>query len=291
MPADSISIAEALDAAIKQLHLSDTAKLDSEILLLQVLNKTAQTLLTKTWLLTWPEKILTAEQAQQFNHYLDLRGSGMPIAYITSTKDFWTFSLAVNSHTLIPRPETELLVESALEQISSTEETHILDLGTGSGAIALAIASERPRSQVLATDISHEALEIAEKNAGNLNLSNINFFQSNWFEAIITNSELEKFDIIVSNPPYIAVDDPLLEENVRRFEPTQALISSNNGLDDIRQIIKNSVNYLKPEGWLFFEHGHTQANEVQTELTAHSFSNIMTINDLNHHPRVTFAQL
>ena len=291
MPANSLSIAEALDTAIKQLHSSDTAKLDSEILLLQVLNKTAIPPLTKTWLLTWPEKLLTAEQIEQYNHYLDLRESGMPIAYITSTKDFWTFSLEVNSHTLIPRPETELLVESTLEKISSTEETHILDLGTGSGAIALAIASERPQSQVLATDISHDALAIAEKNARSLKLTNINFLQSHWFDAIITNSDIEKFDIIVSNPPYIAEDDPLLEENVRKFEPTQALISNDKGLNDIKQIIKNSVHYLKPGGWLFFEHGHTQANEVQTLLKTHSFNKITTINDLNHHPRVTFAQL
>ncbi len=290
MPANSLSITEALDTAIKQLHSSDTAKLDSEILLLQVLNKTVHPPLTKTWLLTWPEKTLTAKQIQQYNHDLNLRESGMPIAYITGTKDFWTFSLKVNSHTLIPRPETELLVESALEKISSTEETHILDLGTGSGAIALAIASERPLSQVLATDISHDALEIAEKNTCNLKLKNINFLQSHWFNAIIKNSDIEKFDIIISNPPYIAEDDPLLEKNVRRFEPTQALISNDKGLNDIKQIIKNSVDYLKPEGWLFFEHGYTQANEVQTLLKTYSFDKITTINDLNHHPRVTFAQ-
>ncbi len=291
MPENSLSIAETLDAAIKQLHLSDTAKLDSEILLLQVLNKTAQPTITKTWLLTWPEKTLTEKQTQQYNHSLNLRESGMPIAYITGTKCFWKFSLEVNSHTLIPRPETELLVESALEKISNTEETHILDLGTGSGAIALAIASERPQSQVLATDISHAALEIAEKNASNLRLTNINFLQSHWFDAIIANSDIERFDIIISNPPYIAENDPLLEDNVRRYEPTQALISNDKGLNDIKQIIKNSVHYLKPEGWLFFEHGHTQAGEVQILLKTHSFNKITTINDLNHHPRVTFAQL
>lgn len=290
MPAASLSIAGALILGIKQLQFSDTAKLDCEILLLKALNKIAQQPVTKTWLLTWPEKTLSPEQTQQFNHYLDLRSSGMPIAYITGEKDFWTFSLEVNSDTLIPRPETELLVECALEKISTTEKTHVLDLGTGSGAIALAIASEKKHCQILAVDISQPALEIAKKNAMQLKLGNINFLQSHWFDAIHHKKDKQKFNLIVSNPPYIAEDDPLLEKNVRKYEPALALISSNHGLDDFSQIIKNSITYLKPDGWLLLEHGHTQADAVQLLLKEHSFRKISTINDLNHHPRVTLAQ-
>lgn len=283
-----ISIAQAIVTATQQLQFSETAKLDSEILLLKVLNKSASQLLTKSWLLTWPEKLLSLEQWQQFKQYLELRSSGMPIAYIAGEKDFWTFKLKVTADTLIPRPETELLVECALDKISTPDKMDILDLGTGSGAIALAIASERQHCRILATDNSQAALDIAQHNAHLLQLNNVKFLKSYWFEEF--KAITQKFDIIVSNPPYIAENDPLLEANVRQYEPLQALISNDNGLQDIKQIIQNSLVYLKPQGWILFEHAYNQAEEVQRLLEIQGFSKINSIKDLNHQPRVTFAQ-
>ncbi len=291
------TIVQTLQQGKAQLKTSDTAKLDCEILLLKVLNHQSENPLenqldsqqlpyTKTWLLTWPEKMLTQEQSQQFNHFLSLRSQGMPVAYIIGQKDFWSFTLEVTPDTLIPRPETEHLVEYALEKIPLTDKCQILDLGTGSGAIALAIASERHNAQLLATDFSQQTLKIAKKNAQALKLNNISFCQSSWFK----NIPQQQFDIIVSNPPYIAENDPDLEANVRRYEPAAALLSGSNGLADISEIIEQSQAYLKPGGWLLFEHGYKQAEAVQALFQSSKFIHISTLNDLNHLPRVTLAQ-
>lgn len=281
-----LTIAHVMQRGIIQLNNSDSAKLDCEILLLKVLNHESEKHYTKTWLLTWPEKNLTSKQIQQFEHYLGLRSQGMPIAYITGTKDFWSFTLDVTSDTLIPRPETELLVECALEKIPALDKQNILDLGTGSGAIALAIASERSNANILATDFSLQALNIAEKNAARLKLSNVSFCQSHWFK----NIPEQQFDVIVSNPPYIAENDPLLDENVRHYEPLTALLSDNNGLADISEIIEQSHYYLKPGGWLLFEHGYEQASSVQALFKKLKYCKINTLTDINHLPRVTIAQ-
>lgn len=299
---DTITIADAILFGSSRLSASvcgekacsDSPKLDSEILLLKILNQTSDYHLSKTWLLTWPEKTLTFTQFEQFSHDLDLRAEGMPVAYITGEKDFWTLTLSVSPDTLIPRPETELLVEHALEKVSLTADTSLLDLGTGSGAIALAIASERQHCRVLATDISQAALNIAVKNAAKIKSVNVTFLQSCWFDNINRQqSEADdlKFDIIVSNPPYIAADDPLLEENVRRYEPSSALLSAHNGLDDLEQIIKQLPDYLKPGGWVLFEHGYQQGNTVRNLLQKCAFTNIRTVEDLNQQPRVTLGQL
>jgi len=286
-----ITLAEALQFGVKQLSDSKSAKLDSEILLLKVLNDNSALSdakpKTKTWLFTWPENTLTAEQFQQFSHYLNKRSEGMPIAYITGKKDFWTLTLAVTSDTLIPRPETELLVECALEKISPAGKLKLLDLGTGSGAIALAIASERNNIDILATDISEAALKVAQKNAATQQLSNVSFCLSHWFDAI----PKQTFDLIVSNPPYIAEHDLFLEENVKKYEPLSALHSAAEGLSDISQIISQCRNYLKPGGWLLFEHGYDQAQAVQSLLKKSEFTQIATIKDLNHLPRVTLAHM
>lgn len=290
----SLTIDHLLKRGKTQLSSSDSAKLDCEILLLKVLNdalskqpnNTTPKHYTKTWLLTWPEKIITREQVQQFDHYLSLRSQGIPIAYITGTKDFWSFTLDVTADTLIPRPETELLVECALEKIIVTKEYTILDLGTGSGAIALAIASERNNAKVLATDCSLKALNIAQKNASRLKLNNISFCQSHWFKSIPD----QEFDIIISNPPYIAEHDPHLEVNVSRYEPLTALLSADNGLADIREIIEHSQPYLKPGGWLLIEHGFQQGKAVQALFQTFKFCQIKTFADLNRLPRVTIAQ-
>ena len=281
-----LTIAHILQRGIIQLNNSDSAKLDCEILLLKVLNHKSEQHYTKTWLLTWPEKTLTGEQTQQFEHYLGLRSQGMPIAYITGTKDFWSFTLDVTSDTLIPRPETELLVECALEKIPAVDKQNILDLGTGSGAIALAIASERSNANILATDFSLQTLNIAAKNASRLKLSNVSFCQSHWLK----NIPEQQFDVIVSNPPYIAENDPLLEENVRHYEPLTALLSDNNGLADISEIIEQSHYYLKPGGWLLFEHGYEQARSVQALFQKLKYCKINTFTDINRLPRVTIAQ-
>ena len=291
MPKPRITIAGALQQGSRQLRSSnsDSAKLDSEILLLKVLNANSDTYRTKTWLLTWPEKTLTAKQLRQFSHYLSLRSEGMPIAYITGEKDFWTLTLAVTPATLIPRPETELLVEYALEKLSSTgsptEKAMVLELGTGSGAIALAIASERSNIDILATDISQQALTVAQNNLERLKLSNVTFCLSDWFDAI----PRQQFELIISNPPYIAEHDPYLQDNVRKYEPLTALHSGDEGLDDITHIIQQCQKYLKPGGWLLLEHGYDQAQAVQTLLRKHAFSQITSINDLNQLPRVSLA--
>jgi release factor glutamine methyltransferase len=270
---------------------SDSPQLDSEILLLKVLNDAPNSIqktpYNKTWLMTWPEKCLTQTQAEQFFHYVNLRTTGKPIAYITGYKDFWTLCLHVTSATLIPRPETEQLVECALEKIMPDARQDILDLGTGSGAIALAIASERPLAQILATDMSTSALAVAQQNAIASQLTNVCFKQADWFSGI--NSQA--FDMIVSNPPYISEDDPYLEEHVRQYEPLSALHAKHNGLADIQAIITTSRAYLKDNGWLLFEHGHKQSEAVQSLFSHYGFSQISTINDLNHMPRVTMAQL
>ena len=290
MSQTSTTIIETLQFGIRTLSDSDSPRLDSEILLLKVLNDgsdyKSDKLYTKTWLLTWPESELTLEQINQFQHYLDLRSQGMPIAYITGTKDFWSFTLDVTPETLIPRPETELLVECALEKIPTDDMQSILDLGTGSGAIALAIAVEREKSKLLATDISTQALHTAKENASKFKLDNVSFCQSHWFKGIPE----QLFDIIVSNPPYIAENDPHLETNVRRYEPLTALISGDNGLADIKEIIVQSHHFLKHGGWLLFEHGYNQAEAVQTLFQTQNFYKIKTLKDLSGLPRVTIAQ-
>ena len=281
-----ITIGELLQQASSQLICSESARLDSEILLLKVLNDSTDRHHTKSWLLTWPEKTLTTQQVQQFQHYVSLRSKGTPIAYITGEKYFWTLTLNVSSDTLIPRPETELLVECALDKLTEKTSLNILDLGTGSGAIALAIASEHPDCQILASDISAEALQIAQNNAHQLSIKNIRFCQSHWFEKI----NEQRFDMIVSNPPYIAKSDPELEKNVKDHEPFTALYSGDDGLDDIREIIQYAENYLTTGGWILFEHGYTQSSAIQSLLKQYGFTQIATHNDLNHLPRVTQAQ-
>lgn len=284
----SVSVADVLKSGRLRLKHSDSPVLDCEILLLKVLNDAAgDKVYSKTWLLTWPETELSPLQIQQFTQLLEQRAQGMPIAYITGYKDFWSFSLAVTTDTLIPRPETELLVECALEKIAPEHKVNILDLGTGSGAIGLAIASERSLCRVLATDFCPQALNIARKNAQRLKITNILFCQSHWFADI----PVQRFDLIVSNPPYIAANDPHLADDVRHHEPLTALLAEQNGLADIEAIIKSSREYLQPGGWLLFEHGFAQAEAVRVLFLQSKYSNISTLEDLNQQPRVTLAQL
>jgi len=276
-----MDLKSALDWATQELTTNhDTAKLDSEVLLAKILNK------DRSYLYTWPEKNLTSEQIQQFKTTIDKRKTGIPVAYLVSKKEFWSLELTVSEDTLIPRPETELLVEQALTLIPDNESWQIADLGTGSGAIALAIASERKQCHLTATDKFLPALNIAKKNAQLNNITNITFVQSDWFLSLAK----QQFNMIISNPPYVADNDPLLLQGDVRFEPATALQSGNDGLDDIRFIIKNAGSNLVKDGWLLLEHGFEQHESVQKILSDNNFKNITTVNDLSGHPRVSLAQ-
>ncbi len=283
---DTFSIKSVLKQARNKLQaVSETAALDAELLLAKCIQK------NQTYLHTWPEKILTTKQYDCFQNLLKKRLEDYPIAYLIGEKPFWTFELLVTPDVLIPRPETELLVETALEKIQTRKQPKILDLGTGSGAIALAIASERPDAQLTASDSSNAALNIAKKNAlkyqQEYKLENrIAFIQSNWF----TKLKGKKFDLIVSNPPYIAPDDPHLLQTIRH-EPKSALTSNNAGMADIEHIIKHATQFMNKNAWLILEHGYDQSQKTQTLLKNAGFINIESKKDLNGIYRISLAQL
>lgn len=261
---------------------SDSAKLDVEILLCFVLNK------ERSYLLTWPEHMISDLQLNVFLQLLTRRMQGEPIAYITGVKEFWSLPLAVSPSTLIPRPDTETLVERVLEQYECCEHINCLDLGTGTGAIALALASENPTWIIDAIDFSVEAVELAQRNAKRCNLANVNVFQSDWFSKVEIH---KKFDFIVSNPPYIDCEDINLSQGDVRFEPSSALIASDNGLGDIKHIADIARRFLSSKGQLFFEHGYEQGHAVRSILLNLGFEKAQTAQDLNGHDRITWAIL
>ena len=272
------SIAQALKQASQKLtETSDSARLDAEVLLCQVLDCTA------THLIAWPEKLLNDKQTQTFNQLIERRHTGIPVAYLIGSKEFWSLNFKVTPATLIPRPDTEILVEFVLNKFSDQKNLKLLDLGTGSGAIAIAIASERPNWEIVATDISTEALSIAAENARQHQITNIQFIESNWFEQL----DRQYFDLIISNPPYIAEHDEHLSQGDVRFEPLSALASGETGLDDINRITAQSKKYLKPNGWLAFEHGYDQKQSVYDCFNHYQFQNITQLTDLSGLPRVT----
>ncbi|MFC3909170.1 peptide chain release factor N(5)-glutamine methyltransferase [Legionella dresdenensis] len=274
-----IEIKSALEHAARQLEpYSDTARIDAEILLAHILLK------TRTWLYTYPEYQLTTQQIQTFESLVARRSLGTPIAYLTGTREFWSLPLRVNQETLIPRPETELLVELTLSMVSPDAGARILDLGTGSGAIALALAKERPEWDITACDLSESALQTAQDNARLLGINNIRFCRSNWF----SNLEISApFDAIVSNPPYIAANDPHLTIGDVRFEPTHALISGNDGLSDIRHIIEHSLASLVKGGLLLIEHGYQQKLSVTSMLKEYGYVDIASWKDWQNNDRVS----
>ncbi|WP_111979499.1 peptide chain release factor N(5)-glutamine methyltransferase [Algibacillus agarilyticus] len=263
---------------------SDSAKLDAELLLLHVLGKE-----NRAYLYTWPDKIVTDEQLVTFNRLLDKRLQGLPIAYILGNKEFWGLPFKVAPSTLIPRPDTETLVESALTLALKKQQKsgHILDLGTGTGAIALALKSELPDWSITATDYKTEAIQLAKENSV-LNQLDIDLYSGSWFDALPV--QHEKFDIIVSNPPYIRENDPHLTEGDVRFEPLSALTAPLNGLQDIMHIIANAPTYLRPRGWILIEHGYDQKEDVIKLFEKGNYINIENIADLNGQARVTLAQ-
>ncbi len=275
------SIRNALNhAAITLATRHKGAMLESEVLLAYALEK------SRTWLHTWPERELTKAQLARFNALVERRLQGEPSAYITGEREFWSLSLEVTPDTLIPRPDTELLVELALEHIPRDEVFNIADLGTGTGAIALAIATERPRSHIFAVDYSADALAVAERNRTRHGLDNVTLRRGDWLTPL---NELT-FQVIVSNPPYIREDDSHLNQGDLPFEPRRALVAADNGLEDIRKIVADSRAQLAPNGSLLIEHGFDQAAAVTQLFKEHDYTNVTAHRDLSGQPRVVSGQ-
>jgi len=261
-------------------NCSDLPQLDAEVLLCLTLKK------ERTYLRTWPDKELEAEQETTFWEYLKKRQLGTPVAYLTGTREFWSRDFLVTPDVLIPRADTELLVELCLSLIPSNAPSSIIDLGTGSGIIAITLAAEYSHVQVTATDYSFAALHIAQLNAKKHNINNIQFIQSDWFNEITPT----QYHLIVSNPPYIAPDDEHLIQGDLRFEPLSALRSDEHGLRDIKIIAETAPRYLLPQGYLLVEHGYDQQQAVQALFKENGFSQIQTFTDLSGQPRVTRGQ-
>ena len=253
---------------------------DAKVLLAHALGK------SPAWLVAHADEALDHDALGRFDALLRARVDGQPVAYLVGRRGFWTLDLAVTPDTLIPRPETELLVELALSRLPPDSASRIADLGTGSGAIALAIAVERPLCRVVATDASEAALRVAQGNARDHAIANVRFRHGNWFAPLAG----ERFDLIASNPPYIANGDAHLAEGDLRFEPASALSSGSDGLDDIREIISSAEGFLVGGGWLLLEHGLDQGAAIRELFEAAGFVEIATERDLESRDRVTLGR-
>ena len=276
------TVESALKAAIVQLQEGENTSpsIDAAVLLCHTLDK------PRSYLLTWPEKHLTLEQEQHFHELLQRRLTGEPVAYIVGEREFWSLSLKVAPSTLIPRPDTERLVEVALDKTYG-QTGDILDLGTGTGAIALALASEMPNRRVTGIDLRPEAQQLATENATRLNITNTTFLNGSWFEPL---SEGSRFALIVSNPPYIEKNDPHLSQGDVRFEPITALVAEEKGLADIKHIADNARYYLEADGWLAFEHGYDQGDAVREIMQTLGYLDVMTEKDYGGNDRVTLGR-
>jgi release factor glutamine methyltransferase len=241
---------------------------------------------TPAWLYAHGDYEVDAGAVARFEDLLARRRAGEPVAYLLGRRGFWRFDLRVTPATLIPRPETERLVELALDRVPATAAAHVADLGTGSGAIALAIASERPAAQVVATDLSDAALDVARDNAQRLGVGNVTFRAGRWYAALAG----ERFDLIASNPPYIADGDAHLGQGDLRFEPRGALASGPDGLDDLRQIAAGARDHLRSGGWLLVEHGWDQGEAVRALFATAGLVDVATAPDLEHRDRVTLGR-
>lgn len=270
------SVGELLQTATRALP-GDEARSEAELLLGHALG------VSRAWLFAHARDDVAEARQQAYTALIERRAKGEPVAYLTGRRGFWTLDLEVTPATLIPRPETETLVEQALARLPTDMACTVADLGTGSGAIALAIASERPRAQAVATDASSEALAVARGNAVRLGLRNVEFLQGDWLAPLTG----RRFDMIVSNPPYIEADDAHLTQGDLRFEPPAALASGADGLDAIRRIARHAPARLQPGGWLLLEHGWNQGEAVRTLLREAGYAGIFTATDLEGRDRVT----
>lgn len=261
------------------LNSSPSAMLDAQVLLTHILQCNG------AHLVAWPEKILNEVQLANYQHLIQQRHHGVPVAYLTGQREFWSLNFFVNNSTLIPRPETETLIEFILDKFYDKKELKLLDMGTGTGAIAITIAKEKPRWEIVASDNSADALTLAKKNS-ECHKTTIQFILSDWFNNITDND----FDIIVSNPPYIANDDPHLKQGDIRFEPESALISGDNGMDDIAHLCLHSSLHMKKNSWLIVEHGYQQKQPVADCFAKNRFSDIIQKQDLSGQQRLTAGQ-
>ena len=273
-----MNIQQALQQASQNLaESSPTARLDAQVLLTHVIQcNTAH-------LLAWPEKKLSEEQISAYQRLIQQRQQGLPVAHLTGSREFWSLNFSVNNSTLIPRPETETLIEFILDKFSDREKIKLLDMGTGTGAIAITIATEKPGWKIFASELSADALKLAIDNSNTHQTDNISFVQSNWFNNIKHND----FDIIVSNPPYIANGDPHLLAGDVRFEPQSALSAGETGMDDIEHLCAHATNYLTKNGCLIVEHGYNQKQLVSVCFAKNGYVEIEHKNDLSGHIRMT----
>lgn len=265
-----------LRQAVQRLAQSESPKRDAEILLGFVTGK------ARTFILAFGETTLTPAQQADLEDLLARRVRGEPVAHLVGEREFWSLPLRVSPATLIPRPDTECLVEHALTKLPNTP-CAILDLGTGTGAIALALASERPDCHVTALDVVPEAVALARSNAENLGITNVDVMHSHWFDTL----DDQRFTLIVSNPPYIDENDPHLREGDVRFEPKSALVAENHGLADLQTLVSDSRRFLEPGGWLVLEHGWTQGESVQRLLREAGFTDVETSKDYGGNDRLT----
>lgn len=277
----STTIKTLLDSAAVRLDAtSDSAQLDAELLLAQVLGKARSQFRSR------PEQPVDEILQREFEQLVLARLQGVPLAYLAGEREFWSLPFKVTHDTLIPRPDTERLVEAALDCIPTDTAWKIADLGTGSGIIALAIASERLLCRITATDVSRTALNVAHENAARLGLDNVEFRCGNWYAALPD----IRYHLILSNPPYVREGDPHLAEGDLRFEPRRALVSGADGLDAIRQLVRQAPSHLLAGGWLLLEHGYDQAESVRALFTEQYFNNVRSLRDLSGHERVTLGQ-
>ncbi len=264
---------------------SGLVPLDAQVLLAHALGT------DRAWLVAHGEDALSREQVDAFLVLARRRRDGEPVAYLTGTREFWGLALRVSPAVLIPRPETETLVELALARLPKDRDLRVLDLGTGSGAIALAIAHERPRARILATDVSVDALEVARDNARRLGIANVEFAQSDWYDGVAAAWQGCAFDLIASNPPYVAAGDPHLREGDVRFEPERSLTPGGDGTAAIMRIVAGARERLAPRATLVVEHGYDQAEAVRAQFTAAGFAEIVAARDLAGVPRVVAGRL
>lgn len=275
-----------LQQAAQRLHTagSPSPRIDAEVLLGHVTGR------DRTWLYTWGDRECPLWEHARFDALVAARAQGMPVAYLTGEREFWGLRLATSPETLIPRPATETLVDAVLKR-ATLSVGRLLDLGTGTGAIALALASEKARWQVVGVDIRPEAVTLARANAQRLEIANAQFLQSDWFNVFATAEQAVPFDIIVSNPPYIAANDPHLGQGDVRFEPLSALVAEADGMADLLHLVSTARDYLSPGGWLALEHGYHQSSKVRNALTMAGYHNVESVQDMGGHERVTLGHL